>query len=131
MSFHELSFAKIILLEENIAEVIINEGIEIDNKMVTEYHDFLLRHLSAPFYLLINKINSYTYTFDAQIKIASLPQIKAMAVISYNRITEIATRDLASIPRDNEWNIQIFPDRDTALQWLLSQQNNPILPEDS
>jgi hypothetical protein len=128
MSFYELSFAKIIILQENVAEVIINEGIEINNEMVTEYHNFLLQHLTAPFFLLINKINSYTYTFDAQIKIASLPEIKAMAVVAYSKATEVATRNLASIPRNNAWNIQIFPDRDTALEWLSSLQSGPTLP---
>jgi len=128
MSLHKLRFAKIIILQENIAEVIINEAVEIDNEMVSEYHDFLLQNLSAPFLLLINKINSYTYTFDAQIKIASLPEIKAMAAVTYNKATEVATRNLASLPRDNTWNIQIFPDRDTALDWLTSLQSDPTSP---
>ena len=45
MNVHELSFSKIILLSESIAEVIINEGVELDEKMVEQYHEFLLSHL--------------------------------------------------------------------------------------
>ena len=40
--------------------------------MVEEYHAFLLKHLVSPFSLLINKINSYTYSFDAQVNLATL-----------------------------------------------------------
>jgi len=50
--------------------------------MVEEYHAFLLAHLVSPFSLLINKINSYSYNFDAQINLATLKEIKAMAVVA-------------------------------------------------
>ena len=123
-NLHRLGFTKIIILEDDIAEVIINEGVELDSSMVEEYHRFLLEHLKAPFSLLINKINSYTYTFDAQMKIATLAEIHAMAVVSYNSTTEVSTRSLASMPRSKKWNIQIFPDRETAVSWLELQQQS-------
>lgn len=69
MELHELSFAKIIILREDIAEVIVNEGVEMTVEMVDEYHNFLLSHLRAPFSLLVNKLNAYTYDFDAQEKL--------------------------------------------------------------
>ena len=122
MQLHELSFAKIIILEDDIAEVIINDGVEMNENMVDTYHEFLITHLSAPCFLLVNKINSYTYDFPAQIKLGTIEQIGAMAVVAYNRTTEIATNTLASYPRDKKWNIQIFSDRDSALQWLISQR---------
>jgi len=119
MKVHELSFSKIKLLSDSVAEVIINEGIEIDETMVDQYHEFLLLHLTPPFSLLINKINSYTYSFGAQLKLATLKEINAMAVVTYNRAAEIATHNLAtSIPREVEWNIKVFSDRDKALDWL-------------
>ncbi|MDH3560246.1 MAG: hypothetical protein OEN52_04755 [Gammaproteobacteria bacterium] len=115
---HELGFGKIILIDEDIAEVIIDNGIEMDMGMVNEYHNFLLTHLKTPFSLLINKINSYSYTFAAQRKLATLPQIKAMAVVTYNPVAETTTRSLIGIPRDREWRINLFNDRERALQWL-------------
>jgi len=122
MEIYELPFAKIIILRDDIAEVIINEGIEINMDMVEQYHDFLLSHLHAPFSLLINKVNAYSYDFSAQGKLATLKEINAIAVIAYRRSTEIATEELASHPRDVEWNLKIFPNRDDALDWLLSEQ---------
>jgi len=122
MDLHELPFAKVIILQGDLAEVLINDGVVMNTEMVEQYHDFLLSHLRAPFSLLINKVNSYTYDFDAQEKLATLEQINAMAVVAYNRITKISTESLASIPRDEKWNLSIFSDRDTALGWLLSEQ---------
>ncbi len=119
MKVHELPFSKIILLNDSIAEVIINEGVEMDETMVEEYHEFLLSHLSSPFSLLINKVNSYSYSFGAQIQLASLKEISAMAVVTYNRAAELATDNLATaVPREIEWNLRIFSNRDNALKWL-------------
>ncbi len=122
MDLHDLPFAKIIILRDDIAEVMINDGVIMDMAMVEQYHDFLLSHLRAPFSLLVNKVNSYTYDFDAQEKLATLKEINAMAVVAYNRVTKITTETLASFPRDVKWNLRIFSDRDEALAWLLSEQ---------
>jgi len=122
METHELSFAKINILQPDIAEVIVNEGVELNLAMVEEYHSFLLSHLQPPFSLLINKMHSYTYDFDAQQKLATLPEIHVMAVVAYNYITEKTTEVLASYPREQKWNLVIFSDRSEALDWLISKQ---------
>ncbi len=122
MDLHELSFAKIIILREDIAEVIVNDGVEMDMAMVKEYHDFLISNLRHPFSLLINKVNSYTYSFDAQINLATLKEINAMAIVSYNRKTTISTQSLASRPRALDWNLKIFSNMHEALAWLASEQ---------
>ena len=122
MDLHELPYAKIIILQDNIAEVMINDEVKMDLEMVEQYHEFLLSHLRPPFSLLINKINSYTYDFDAQLKLATLKEINAMAVVAYNRITRITTEALASYPRSEKWNLKVFSNRDEALNWLLLQQ---------
>lgn len=120
---YELPFGKIIILRDDIAEVIINEGIEMNLQMVKKYHNFLLSHLRSPFSLLINKINSYTYDFEAQLHLATLNEIKAMAVVAYSKKTKIATNLLASKIHPDDWNLKIFSNRDQAHAWLWSQQN--------
>lgn len=122
MDLHELSFARIILLHDGVAEVIINDGVEMNVEMVKQYHDFLLSNLQPPFSLLINKINAYTYDFQAQLQLATIKEINAMAVVSYSRATQITTEALASYPRSEAWNIQIFSDRCEALDWLVEEQ---------
>jgi len=116
-----LKMGRIIRLSDDIAEVIVDEGVVIDSDMVREYHTWIQENLNDPCMLLINKTHPYTYTFQAQKEIATLDQIQAMAVVVYNRISEVTTRDLASFPREHQWNIQIFDSRHDALLWLESQ----------
>ena len=124
MNLYELSYAKIIILQDDVAEVIINDGVVMNAVMVKHYHEFLRLHLTAPFSLLINKVNKYTYDFNAQEELATIAEINAMAVVVYKRITELATEALASYPRSKKWNLEIFFNRNDALAWLLSEQKN-------
>ena len=80
----------------------------------------MLSHLRPPFALIINKINSYTYDFHAQRKLATLKEINYMTVVAYTRMTRLTTESLAAIPREVNWNLKIFSNRDEALAWLLS-----------
>ena len=117
MDLHQLSFGKIILLSDRLAEVIVDEDVELNSKHISEYHAFLLKHLQAPFCLLINKINHYSYDSVAQANIANLAEIDKMAVVSYNRIITTVTQYLQDVFHQ-DWNLKIFSDRDTALNWL-------------
>jgi hypothetical protein len=120
MDLYELPFAKIIILRDNLAEVLINDEVEMNLEMVEQYHQFLLSHLQAPFSLLVNKVNAYTYNFAAQQKLATLEEIDRMAVIAYNRVTRTSTEYLAKVPRSVNWNLKVFSTRDSALAWLDS-----------
>ena len=93
--------------------------------MVKQYHDFLLSHLVSPFSLLINKVNAYTYDFDAQVNLATLKEINAMAVVAYTHSTKISTEYLtSSVPRKVEWKLKIYSNREEALNWLKLEQEN-------
>jgi len=123
MEIHQLSFAQVIILHPDIAEVFINEGVEMNINMVKEYHNFLIAHLKSPFSLLINKIKSYSYDFEAQIYLANIKEINAMAVVAYSKATQYATHSLATgALKNTPWNLEIFQDRQTALTWLENQQ---------
>lgn len=123
MELHILSFAKIVILQPDIAEVIIDDGVLMDLAMVRQYHHFLIDRLRPPFSLLINKINEYQYNFEAQLAIGNIPQIHAMAIVAYTRKSQITTNLLTdTTPRKSEWNFRLFPQRDMALEWLEEQQ---------
>ena len=121
MKSHQLSFGKIIILKPNLAEVIINEEVLMDLKMVDEYHTFLLTHLEAPFSLLVNKKFSYAYTYKAQKTIATLKEIKAMSVVVEDFNAKISTNFLIGINKEHNWNIKTFRLRDEALEWLENE----------
>tara|TARA_R110002049_G_scaffold3795_5_gene27623 strand:- start:97979 stop:98344 length:366 start_codon:yes stop_codon:yes gene_type:complete len=121
MKSYKLSFGTIIIIEEHLAEVIINDDVVIDGVMVDEYHDFLLTALKSPFSLLINKKHSYTYTFYAQKTFLNLKAAKAMAVLVYNKAGVMSIETLINLNATNNWNIQLFQSRDEAFNWLERQ----------
>lgn len=127
MSLHEFSFGKIILVAENIAEIIMNEGIQMDVPMVNACHQFMIANLRSPFGLLVNKINSYSYDFEAQRKLAAVEQIRAVAIVAYRKSTEYASRTVSAVasttlpPRETEVSVRMFSERDEALQWLKAE----------
>jgi hypothetical protein len=122
MHTHTLPFGDITILQENLAEVVIFEGIIMDEDIVDDYHNFLLLNLKSPFSLLINKKFAYSYTFGAQLKIGDLTQIDKMAVVAYSNLTEMATKSLMHLNLEKNWNIKIFQDRDSALNWLVNAE---------
>jgi hypothetical protein len=118
---YKLSFGTIIIINEHLAEVIIDEGVEMDESLVDAYHDFLLSHLNAPFSLLVNKKNSYSYTFEAQKVIANLEEIDAMAVLVGTLGSTLATKTIISLK--GRTNIKIFVTREEALDWINMPQS--------
>ena len=72
-----LPFGKINLLESNIAEIIINDGVVLDETMIIKYRKLLQSHLETPFSLLINKEHGYSYTFGAQLAMGKLDDVIA------------------------------------------------------
>lgn len=123
MKKYKLSFGHIIKLEPHMAEIIINEGVEMDMSMVGEYHDWLNDHLASPCLLLVNKIHHYTFSFEAQQNIARLDKIRGIAIVSYSKVTADTARFIASIPTAPHWQLEIFSNRKSALNWLAFCKN--------
>ncbi|MFB9055747.1 hypothetical protein ACFFU9_03240 [Mariniflexile ostreae] len=121
MKSYSLSFGTITIINKKLAEVIINDGVIIDEIMVDEYHDFLLSALQPPFSLIINKKHSYCLNFNAQRTILSLKEIKDIAVVIGSVGALMSTETLININSDKNWNIDLFHSRDEALDWLAKQ----------
>ncbi|MFY0714811.1 hypothetical protein J1D01_14130 [Seonamhaeicola sp. NFXS20] len=121
MKSYELSFGIINIIKNNLAEVIVNEGVVMDELIIDEYHDFLLTNLEAPFSLLINKKHSYTYTFEAQKTITHLDQINKMAVLFTTSGAFMSTKTLISVNAGIDNKIKMFKNRGEALNWLNKQ----------
>lgn len=124
MKKYELAFGKIIILKNNLAEVIVDEGVVMNEVMVDVYHDFLLSSLDAPFSVLINKKHSYSYTFEAQKIIGNLKEIFAMAVVNATSGALMSTETLIDINKQNNWNVNLFDNREDALEWLEKITSN-------
>lgn len=118
MNSLRLSFASISWLSDNIAELQVDAGVDVSLPMVQEMHDSLSSNLQAPFGLLMNKRNAYSYTFDAQLALGVVPGLEAIAVITYTEVATRATQTMANLPRAVPWNLSIFHERQQALDWL-------------
>ncbi|WOH35991.1 hypothetical protein RI844_11475 [Thalassotalea fonticola] len=81
----ELSFGSISIVDEHIAEVIVNEDTVMTLEMCEEYDAFLEEQFPHPFAILVNKLHNYSYTFEAKLHIASLEHLMAIAVVTYNK----------------------------------------------
>jgi len=122
MSLYRLAFGKIIILKDDIAELIVDEGVEMTRKMVDDCHEFLIEHLKLTFSLLVNNINSYAYSFSAQRHFATIPQLQAVAFVAYSPVTARSIEALLYVPRKVDWNVDVFTDRSLALKWLQEEQ---------
>ena len=119
-----LPFGKINIIDSNIAEIIINEGVLIDTEMVKSYRALIRSHLKVPYSLLINKEHGYSYTFEAQVIIGDLDDdIDYRAVVVNSQSGEMATEILMNVNKRNNWNLQMFRDREEAIIWLKSKKN--------
>lgn len=118
MNSYKLSFGTISILQNNLAEVVVNEGFRMDVVSVDEFHDFILNNLEAPVGLLINKKHSYSYTFKAQKTIIQLDEIKSTAVLAQTSGAVMSTETLININGHIYKNISIFQQREAALHWL-------------
>ena len=118
--FH-LQFGTVIKLADDLPEVIPADGNLVTVPMVEEFIECVNREFSAPFRVLVNRKFSYTYDFDAQLLLSEMEHVRATAVLIYNnKAAQVATESMALFPREQEWNMQTFDDRDKAIAWLDS-----------
>ena len=127
MQTHQLSFAKINCLNEYIAEVIVDQSVEITLEMSEEYDKVLTLLFPTNFALLINKINDYRFAYEAKLTMASHSNLKAIAVITYNKKDKQAVEATAVIRKRDGWNLMVFDGlnlgRQTGINWLENQLN--------
>jgi hypothetical protein len=128
---HHLSFAKVNLLNDNVAEVIVQQDIEISLEMSEEYDDFLTHKFPGNFGLLVNKINQYDFSFEAKLSMASHENLTAIAVITYDNEGKQSVEKLAAMRQLDGWNLKVFDGLNLGwqegLDWLQGELNTVAL----
>jgi hypothetical protein len=131
MQKYQLSFAKVNLLNEHIAEVIVGQDVVISLEMSEEYDNFLTKIFSNNFALLINKVNEYDFSFEAKLSVASHENLAAIAVVTYNNQSKTSVANLASIRQRDGWNLKVFDGLNLGwqegLDWLQNELNSEVL----
>lgn len=118
----DLSFGKINVINNNIAEVLVDEGIIFTLEMCEEYDAFLLEQFPEKFAILNNKIHSFSYTYEANLHIASLENLIAVAVVTYDKNSYLQSQNYKNLRLQDHWLLKEFTGyqlgREKALKWL-------------
>lgn len=125
MEIYRISFAKICILHSTLAEITVDNGVDINLQMVDEIHDSLLSLFKESFSLLINKSNSYSSQLDALIHFGTLDTLNKIAVFAPNKLALMSAEFSATIPSSAALNIEVFTEREDALVWL-AEENVPL-----
>lgn len=126
---YKLSFCDIERLSENIFEVIIMEGIVIDDKLAKEVNDFWLQLRDEPFYLLVNNINSFSFSFSGAREIANNPLRKKTAILLNEKTPKSHVETTLQIKKTINCleDTQCFYTREKALEWLKDDSDTLLV----
>lgn len=128
---HRLSFAYFNILSDNIVEVVVDENIEMTLEMVEECHQFIHTHFQESFAMLINRVNNYSYTYEAKLSIAAYENLTAMAFVYYSEESKKIAENLLALRVFDQWNYRIFSGVELgwqqAFDWLQQELANTKL----
>jgi hypothetical protein len=117
-----LSFCGIRKIDDYTVEVISDYGVEVGAAEIKEYHAFF-DTLPHPVGLLVNRVNDYSYSFDAQAKVATHKNMAAVAILVLEPEKKPAAEfDVSVIEYKSP--MQIFTNRSEALSWLNSHTSS-------
>lgn len=126
---HRLSFGYFTLLAENIVEVVIDDGIKLSLEMVEECDQFFKAHIFGEFGMLINRINEYSYSYEAQLSIGSYQGLKAIAFVYYTDECKTLFEQLNVTRANDNWNSRLFSGLELEWQQALNWLEQELLPE--
>jgi len=119
------SFGQINIISSCIAEVIINQDVEITLELLEEYDAIMAKKFTGNYAVLVNRINNYRYAYEALLCAGSAQNLRAAAVIEYGTNNEQRIQDLKSIRAMDNLNIKEFSGlelgREKAIAWLDEQ----------
>ncbi len=122
---HRLSFGFYNIFANNVIEVTADEGVEMTLEMVEECHEFVNNNVEGDFALLINRINNYTYTYEAKLSVASYEGLKALAFVCYSEKSRLVTKKLQASRSFDQWKYPVFSGLELGWQqayhWLESE----------
>jgi len=130
VTIHKLSFADFIIHEGNILEVKVHTGIEMSLEMIDECSHFVEQYITSDFGMLVNKVNNYTYSYEAQLCLASYANLKAIALVHYSSQGLYTSTSIVKIRSLDLKNIETFAGKDhgwqEAMNWLKQELCEPL-----
>ncbi len=123
---HKFNFGcSVELLTNNIAQVTIEPGVEVTLEMLGEFDEYMSQIFNHDYALLVNKQHKYTYSFEAQLCMASQEKLRATAVVFYHDQDAKLPQQLTEMRQVDELNIRLFSGVNdgniNAMNWLEEQ----------
>ncbi|MCK4838636.1 MAG: hypothetical protein KAS94_07505 [Desulfobulbaceae bacterium] len=117
---YQLSFCEVEQLSDNIFEVTINHGTEIDKECAQEALIFWHELRKEPYGLLVNSKNSFSYSFRGAQKIGAYPLERKTAALINDNISMVQMSLVLDMKKMAGYvgNIKVFHDREEAIAWL-------------
>lgn len=128
LTYNFLSF-KMSVLDNNVVEFVVFDDAEFDIEMVNQFHEVIENNMHSPALVLVNKMHSYSYTFEALVALSRSKSIKSVAVLSNKNVVSSLVSYLAK--RFNVYKVPVktFHERERALQWLRSVEYQEVLAQ--
>lgn len=115
----KLPFGRLKCPADNIIELIIDEGVEINVDMARAIHAAIEQWVDdEPAGFVVHKLHSYSISFEAQQIVGELPGIAVSAVVAYNQFGEMTAQQIITMSEMEESAIAIFPTLENAIFWL-------------
>ena len=113
------------IVDEEIAELIVNDGVKVTIETFEELESFFNKQFNATFGLLVNRINNYDMSFAAKSLLGSNENISAIAVVTYNKRSSNKTKEFMAFRKADKLIMKEFSGflhgRSQALDWLKVQ----------
>jgi len=113
------------LLEAGLLEVAIHSGIELNREKLLQGYEQLAELSGGPYALLVDRTqNDYSVSYDAMIEGGNHPSVLAQAILvpPYNQHKKMIAETILAFPRKSSTPIEIFSDRNMAINWLRDQR---------
>jgi len=128
MKKYRLSFCTVNIMTDYIAEVIIDDNIEVSMEMVEEHDKFLCSVFKGDFGVLVNKINTYSYSLEAKLIMGSVVRMKAIASVFYSSQGIQSTQNIMEKRSMDSLNLKLFSGYELGWQqaydWLMLELLN-------
>ncbi|BCD99880.1 hypothetical protein [Marinagarivorans cellulosilyticus] len=115
---HRLSFCRLQIIDQNIVEIILDDGVEISGQMVDEFFAAIEGKMNSQISILLDKATQYSYTFDALIKLSESTKIRNIGVITYDALSRSSAIYMMERFNKSKKNVKLFESREDALAWL-------------
>lgn len=76
--------------------------------MIEECAVFFKAHIPGDFGMLINRINEYSYSYEAKLSICSYEGLKAIAFVCYSDNSHIIVADVNLLRAYDKWDSLLF-----------------------